>query len=289
MLNILRGSKKTQKHGPTKPASVDVTPRNVRFGLAGGVPRYWMDNDPFMTHFMNALSLTFPPGERMFMDAVRAVRERVKNPDTQRDITGFLAQEALHSREHGDLNSALEAMGYPARALENYVRESIASHHQDDDPRGKLAATVALEHITAILGHKLLSQPELQALFHSEVRPLWMWHAVEEMEHKGVAYDVYQEVFGEYAPRAIALVLTTIGLFATAHAFQFRFLRQDGLAYKPSIWLKGLWKMWGKNGLLVDMIPVWLDYFRLDFHPWQIDDSALVATYKGRYESPAAA
>jgi predicted metal-dependent hydrolase len=34
---------------------------------------------------------------------------------------------------------------------------------------------------------------------------------------------------------------------------------------------------------------VWLDYFRLDFHPWQIDDSELVATYKGRYESPAAA
>jgi predicted metal-dependent hydrolase len=289
MLNILRGPKKTQKLGPTKPASIDVTPRNVRFGLAGCVPRYWMDNDPFMTHFMNALSLTFPPGERMFMDAVRAVRERVKNPDTQRDIAGFLAQEALHSREHGDLNSALEAMGYPARALENYVRESIAGHHQDDDPRGKLAATVALEHITAILGHKLLSQPEIQALFHSEVRPLWMWHAVEEMEHKGVAYDVYQEVFGEYAPRAIALLLTTIGLFATAHAFQFEFLRRDGLAYKPSIWLKGLWKMWGRNGLLVDMIPVWFDYFRLDFHPWQIDDSKLVTAYKGRFESPAAA
>jgi predicted metal-dependent hydrolase len=272
-----------------RPASVAVKPRNVHFGLEHGVPRNWMDDDPFMTHFMNALSITFPPGERMFMDAVRAVRDRVKNPGTLEDIQGFLAQEAIHSREHADMNGALEKMGYPARKLEAYLRASIQDRHGKRDERGDLAATVALEHITAILGHKLLSQPEVQELFHADVLPIWMWHAVEEMEHKGVAFDVYDEVFGEYAPRAIALLLTTIGLFATAHAFQYQFLKRDGLAHKPSVWLKGLWRMWGKNGLLIDLIPVWFDYFRRDFHPWQNDDSKLVAAYKRRYESDRAA
>jgi len=266
-----------------KPDSVTVKPRNVSFGLDENLPRYWVDGDPFLTHFMNALSIIFPPGERMFMDAVRAVRDQVQNPETRRDIAGFLAQEALHSREHSALNDALCRLGYPARELEEGLKEGIREREAKRSTQMSLAATAALEHVTAILGHKLLTQPELQALADEKVLPLWLWHAIEEMEHKAVAFDAYQEVYGDYVPRVMALVFTTIGLFMTAHWFQYYLLRRDGLAHKPSVWIKGMVRVWGSKVKLYDLVPAWLTYFRPGFHPWQQDDSALIEAYKKRF------
>jgi predicted metal-dependent hydrolase len=266
-----------------KPESVSVTPRNVSFGLDEGLPRYWVDDDAFLTHFMNALSVIFPPGERMFMDAVRAVRDQVKNPETRRDIAGFLAQEALHSREHSALNDALAKLGYPVHELEQGLKAGIKEREARRDKRTSLAVTAALEHVTAILGHKLLTQPALQALADEKVLPLWLWHAIEEMEHKAVAFDAYQEVYGDYLPRVLALVFTTIGLFATAHWFQYYLLRRDGLERNPGMWLRGLSDIWVRKVKLYDLVPAWLAYFRPDFHPWQQDDSPLIEAYKARF------
>ncbi|MEY4511331.1 MAG: hypothetical protein RLZZ450_3453, partial [Pseudomonadota bacterium] len=218
-----------------RPASVLVKARNIKFGIGPKMPKYWASGDPFLTHFMNALSVIFPPGERMFMDAVKAVRDRVHNADTRADIAGFLAQEALHSREHSALNEALHKLGYPVRKMEEGLAERIRFNDKFRSKKSSLAATVALEHLTALLGFKLLTQEHVRALFDEQVLPVWMWHAVEEMEHKAVAFDAYEEVFGDYLPRAIALVTTTVGLFGTAHLFQYYLLKRDGLAHDPKL------------------------------------------------------
>jgi predicted metal-dependent hydrolase len=87
----------------------------------------------------------------------------------------------------------------------------------------------------------------------------------------------------------MALLFTTIGLFATAHWFQYYLLQRDGLAHKPGLWLKGMAKVWGTKVKLYDLVPAWLTYFRPDFHPWQQDDSALIEAYKARFTSYQAA
>lgn len=272
-----------------RPSSVSIKARNIRFPVAKNLRRYWVSDDPFLSHFMNALSVIFPPGERMFMDAVKAVREQVVNPDTQKDIFGFLGQEALHSREHSSLNEALHAMGYPVREMEKGMSAHLARVSTWRGKRSSLAVTVALEHMTALLGYKLLTQEHVRALFDAEALPIWLWHALEELEHKAVAFDTYQEVFGDYLPRALALVTTTIGLFGTAHLFQFYLLKKDGLAYDPKLWARGIWRLWGPKGLLVDMLPQWLEYFRTDFHPWQQDDSQLITDFERLYTPASAA
>jgi predicted metal-dependent hydrolase len=251
--------------------------------------RYWINGDPFLTHFMNALSVTFPPGERMFMDAVRAVRDQVKNPETLEDIKGFLAQEALHSREHSALNEALHRMGYPVRAMEKRIAARIATMSKYRTKKMSLAVTVALEHLTALLGHKLLTDKEMRGLSDPDVLPIWMWHAVEEMEHKAVAFDTYEEVFGDYATRAFALFTTTIGLFGGTHVLQYYFLKKDGRAHDLKMWARGLWMLYGKDGFLQPLLPMWRDYFRRDFHPWQTDDSGLIAEYERVYAQATAA
>jgi predicted metal-dependent hydrolase len=267
-----------------KPDSVQVKPRRLDFAFDASLPRYWYADDPFLTHFMHALSLTFPEGERMFMDAVRAVRDRVKDAGTRGDIAGFLGQEALHSRAHDVLNEQIARWGYPAARLEQGVRQNIADNRPLHTKETLLALTCALEHITAIMGHHLLSHPDLQAEMHAAIRDLWVWHAVEETEHKAVAFDVYQEVYGSYATRVQWLWWSTLGLMSTVTVLQYYLLRRDGLAHKPSVWLKGAWQLWGPSGLLLPLVPAWLRYLRPDFHPWQTDDSGLIERHRARFD-----
>lgn len=268
----------------SKPASVQVKARRVDFRFDATLPRYWYQDDAFLTHFMHALSITFPEGERMFMDAVRAVRDRVTDAETRGDIAGFMGQEALHSRAHEVLNEHLQQLGYPAERLEEGVRQRIKLARPRHTKRSLLALTCALEHITAIMGHHLLSRPELQEAMHPAIRDLWIWHAVEETEHKAVAFDVFQEVYGDYKTRTLWLLISTLGLCTSVSVLQYHLLRRDGLADKPAIWLKGLWRLWGPKGLLLPLVPAWLSYFRPDFHPWDIDDSALIEQYRKRFE-----
>ena len=263
-----------------RPEHVQVKPRNLRFGIPKDVPRHWFDNDPFMTHFMNALTLTFPRGERSFIESVKAVRDKVKSPALRADIVGFLGQEALHSREHDALNDVLEAMGYPIHALEREFSARLDQREHSMSEKSRLAFTAAVEHLTALFGRILLTKEEVRDMIHPELRAIWMWHALEEIEHKAVAFDVYQDVFDDETTRRVALILAT-GLFLSfTHYAQYQLLKRDGLANKPSVWAKGLWKLWGPKGLGRSAIPTWVDYLRRDFHPWHEDDSGLIAEFE---------
>jgi predicted metal-dependent hydrolase len=223
----------------------------------------------------------------MFMDAVRAVHSDVHNEQTRADIAGFMGQEALHSRAHEAFNDFIAARGYPALALAAGMREEIAAHKPEHTKKSLLALTCALEHVTAIMGHHLLSRPDQQALMPESMRRLWLWHALEETEHKAVAFDVYQEVYGDTRTRRTWLVISTLGLMGTVLRFQNELLKHDGLAHKPSIWLKGMWRLWGPRGLLLPLVPAWLSYLKSDFHPWQVDDSTLIQHYRAEFDQAA--
>jgi predicted metal-dependent hydrolase len=267
-----------------KPENVQIKARRVAFEFEPDLARHWYRGDPFLTHFMHALSITFPDGERMFMEAVRAVQSRVRNEQTRADIAGFMGQEALHSRAHEALNDFIAARGYPARALAAAMRDEIAENKHQHSKKSALALTCALEHITAIMGHRLLADPDLQASMPESMRRLWVWHALEETEHKAVAFDVYQEVFGDTRTRNLWLLISTLGLMGTVLRFQTELLKHDGLAHKPTLWLKGMWSLWGPRGILLPLVPAWLSYFKPGFHPWQVDDSALIQRYRAEFD-----
>ena len=100
---------------------VRVTPhfpvRRMDFTF-GRTPRYWWSGDPFMTHFMNNLSSLFPYGEKFFVDSVRAVRDQVRDRQLQKDISAFIGQEAMHSKEHAAYNEYAAEHGFDLRKLE---------------------------------------------------------------------------------------------------------------------------------------------------------------------------
>lgn len=284
---ILRWKKKRV----SKPEQVSIEPRRMDFRFRD-VPRHWAAGDPVMTHFFNALSLTFPDGERFFVDSVRAFRDRVTDKQRKKEISGFIGQEAMHSLEHNTFNEMLAAQGYAGEAQsgQEFARDRIAGAQKFLTPLQQLAATAALEHITAILANGLLTDPEMMESIDPSVRELWLWHAIEETEHKAVAYDLFQDVSGDYRMRVSLFLTATTSLGAYAAAYTWAFLKKDGLNRNPRVLAKGLWKMFGWKGYLTRMIPDYLDYLRPNFHPWDKDNSGLIGEWKEVLEkSPASA
>jgi len=271
-----------------KPAQVDISVRRMDFTFTD-IPRYWALNDPVCTHFLNALSLTFPDGERFFVDSVRALRDRVEDKVRQKEISGFIGQEAMHSKEHETFNQMLEGQGYgpviePALKLTRFL---LARARTMLTPKQMLGATAGLEHITAILAQRMLRDPKLIEGLDPSVRALWVWHAIEEIEHKAVAFDLYQDVVGSYWGRVRLLLAGSTGLLGYCVRYTWAFLKADGLHTNPKVLARGLWRLFGWNGIVSGVIPDYLQYFRPGFHPWQEDNSSMIARWKEILPQPS--
>jgi len=275
------------------PADLIISPRNRQFGRGSAQTRFWMRGDPVATAFYNALSVTFPRGEAFFIDSVRAFREGVP-PRLAEEIAAFSRQEVIHSREHLAFNRRVADAGYDATALEQRVIERIAEVHEKP-AIVSLAATMALEHFTAILAHELLADPWHLAGAPEDVRALWQWHAVEEIEHKGVAYDTWLHAtrtwprFRRWQVKAKVMLLVTRNFFVDRTRGMLDLLRQDGLS-GPSLWARMFWFAFVRPGMMRKVLGAWLEYFLPGFHPWRRDDRALIrqAEAAGSDQSAAA-
>lgn len=256
-----------------------MTVRRMDFDFAN-LPRYWADDDPFLTHMLNALSATFPEGERMFIESVRAFREKIADPALQKAVSDFIGQEAMHSREHLAYNAYARKHGIDLGFIENFVTRRVAFLQEKLPPIRQLAITCALEHFTAILAEQMLATPEFYEKLDPIARDLWLWHAVEESEHKAVAFDVYEQMGGSYALRVRVMLLTTYFFIAHQMWFHARLLKADGRLWDLKMWARGLNTLWGRPGWFRKLAPAYLDYFRRDFHPWQRDTRALLEQWK---------
>jgi predicted metal-dependent hydrolase len=256
--------------------------RDVSLDLdASTVPRDWYANDPFPTTFMDALSLLFPEGERFFVDSVKQLAHHATEPELAERVTGFIGQEAMHGREHRAFNELLAARGIAGGpGVERRVRKLLRFGRKVLSPRSQLAVTCALEHFTAMLAEQMLETERIRDEIHPSVRPLWVWHSLEESEHKAVAFDVYRAAGGGYVRRVAMMVLASIvffGVQALAHA---RLMASRRILWKPWTWLRGLARMWIWPGFFTRLLPAYFSYFRPSFHPNDRDNRALVATWR---------
>ncbi len=180
------------------------------------LPRYFVGDDPAMCHVVAMLSAMFPDGEDFFVRSVRACRDDLTDPVLLEQVKGFIGQEAMHGREHRAFNERLAALGYPTRGVERFVDWALRLRERIWSRRANLAVTAALEHYTATLAETLLGEEEARRLFTvDEVRALLLWHALEESEHKAVAFDVYRGVGGGERLRRVMMNLTTVAFAAT--------------------------------------------------------------------------
>ena len=244
--------------------------RHPDFPFDASIPRHWADGNPVASHIFNALNLTFPEGERFFIRAVNDHVGQIEDSALRKQARGFAGQEAVHGRQHERYFDVLRAQGYRIdRFLRHFERFLRIMNRM---PRSlRLAMTAGAEHYTATLGHFAISNAETRK-FHPTMQALIVWHAVEEVEHKAVAYDVMQAAGIGYGTRIAGYALATFALLTWAAIGCRMLLRQDGIDRTEAAALRKQLEARVDPALIAHTRRQLRAYLRRDFHPNDVDD-----------------
>lgn len=253
----------------------DIQPRRMDFEFDPSIPVYWFDNDQFKSILLTSLSCTFPEGERFFVRSVRHFQKNIQDPLLREQVKGFIGQEAHHGNEHDVFNDFMESKGVPARKVDAFVKDGMKFLAKWLSPERQLAKTCALEHFTAMLAEMILEHPEFIKGMDERMVPLWLWHAIEESEHKSVAFDVYKDQVDSYWVRSSEMAFTTVEFigFTFVHYWQLRNEMDDPTDWK-SVRNGFNWLM-GNPGWLRKLGKSYLAYYKRDFHPSKRDSKHL--------------
>lgn len=255
-----------------------IRPRNLRFELDPARMADWHPAGAHVSHFYNALSLLLPAGEAFFIESARAFDASALPPALLEDLHGFLAQEALHGREHQRYNDALAAAGYPAVYLAKRVANLCRWLGRHLSPEARLAITVAVEHETSMLSGVTVTEPRILDGCAPAFAGIWWWHTIEEIEHKSVAFDLYRQVTAgsraAYPRRAVSMLAVWLAFAAGAFAFTAALVAHDRRLTDLRGWRALFRFLLVAPSALRGQLRGVLDFLRPGFHPWQRDDYA---------------
>jgi len=261
----------------TKP---EIRARKMKFNFEDINSANFWDGNSIVSSYFAAMSATFPPGEKEFIESVRLFQDRITDSALQKEIKDFIGQEGHHSFQHRQLNKAFDAQGWDTGKIEEKLRKKIAWLNQYLSPESRLARTVSFEHITAIMSEFMLSNQEILDGLPESLKSLFLWHTVEEIEHKSVAFDVYETLVTDRNHLRRHMALVTIDFSLTMLYYQI--MAHVWARSLPS-WsdVKGAWSFFfGKKGMIRNMSKPYLSFYKKDFHPWNEDNTELVTAWK---------
>jgi uncharacterized protein len=260
--------------------SPPIRPRDFRTDKPAVSERHWVRGDAYATALFNAFSAVFPLGETFMARSVKPFQNHLPAALAQ-EARAFVKQEAAHAREHGRMNEVLTDAGYDIEPLERTIK-TFVSFFRGRSEMMCLTATMCIEHFTAIIAAEVLKNDHHLAGADPELHELWVWHAIEETEHKAVAFDVWNHVtrnwggLRKYAVRSAVLMLVSISFLINRTRGQMQLLQQDGISAGQAF--RGLIMYgFGRGGLARNIFRPWLSFFRPGFHPWDHDDRPLMA------------
>lgn len=249
-----------------------VPRREPDLGLDGdAIPKYWFEGDAFRTRFFDAMSCLFPEGEKFFIECVRDYRDRIQDPALKAQVKDFIYQEGQHGMAHTRYNNRLQRQGIRVDVILERQKKILAGLRRIMPASLTLAQTAAAEHMTAMMAHSFMQRPELFRHADPNIRALYYWHAVEEIEHKAVAFDVLKRVArATWFTRCFAMLYVSLLFPFETFMVMNHMFKVDGLKQRWKLWLKGLWWMYRPGGLFMSMLPHYFRYYLPGFHPWQV-------------------
>lgn len=255
----------------------ELTVRRLKIDLETPIHRHWCGGDAFRTALFNALSMSFPVGEQLFIDSVK--KSLAALPEAQRgalaeEVQGFIGQEATHRRIHERFNAQLAAHGL----INHWERRILARRARRlepvSEPRAWAGVTAATEHWTAILALHLLAHPWLLEGTEPRLKAMWEWHSAEELEHRSTAFDLYRALGGNERWRKRLFHIVSFNFVADVLRQTVNNLWHDGTLFKPGTWASAWRTLFGKEGLVRCGFGAWRAYLRPDFHPLHGDGSS---------------
>ncbi len=266
-----------------------IKPRRMQFATNSmKMDRFAIKNNSLISTFFYALSGMFPDGERFFIHSVRHYQKSITDKKMIAEIRGFIGQEAHHGRCHEELNSEISKLGIPMDLVIDNMASRIEMLESSFGPERQLALTVAMEHFTASLAEFILKNPNILDDTPDAFRQMLLWHAVEEIEHKSVAFDVFNQKVGDEWMRRRVMVIAMITLFSRIAYFQLRMLIKTKHLPSWKEWKQASQFFWGKKGILRANFYGVKKFFKRGFHPSDIDQVALINNWEARFPDVAA-
>ncbi|MFV3405951.1 metal-dependent hydrolase [Pseudomonas sp. NY15463] len=260
--------------------------RRYPFDLEAALGGDWFGGDRLRTIIANALSIPLPSGERMFIRALHHYLDQIQDPLLREEVKIFFKQESTHTQEHVKYNRWIcQHRGYDLAQVEAPYKDHNEYLCEHGEPRLLLATTVCMEHLTAIISHLLISEPAWLADAEPVVRDFWLWHSVEEIEHKAVAFDVYRQVIGDkgYLDEVMRRTVVQLAQNLRFTACQM-YLMEGGRPRDVRQWLDSSPFLNGEQGLLASIVKHVDDFYRADFHPWDHDNHHLIELVSNHLE-----
>jgi len=260
--------------------------RDQRFDRTHKTPRWWHSNDPVATAWYNSVSASLPRGEAFFIDTLREFRENLP-PKLGREIKAFTTQEINHTREHVAFNRLVADHGYNVESIDQGI-QAMLELAEGRPKEFNLAITIALEHFAAIISRQLLTDPKYLEGADPVAAQVWRWHATEEIEHKGLVFDVWMHAtrnwsaWKRYKTRALVAALITRKYFGNRIRDAIGLLEQDGFSKRKAKWSLYAF-LWWKPGMMRRMFFEWAAILTPRFHPWNRDDRALISKFESPY------
>lgn len=264
-------------NGLSNPA---LNPRKFRMSRPVPMGRHWMNDDPVATAFFNSLSISFPHAEVYMIDSLKPWREHVSEP-MRKEINAFIQQELNHSREHVAFNRGMIEAGFEFKSVEKDILNLVKKLSMRSD-LDRLQMTMCMEHLTAVISSELLSDERHLAGAEKELQQMWIWHATEEIEHKAVAYNVWLEATKDWSAlrrwvsRSLFFTVISYRFFSNRLKAQIYLLEQDGYSKRAAFFAMMRYGL-RKGGLLRRLARPWAAFYKVNFHPWSVDDRHLIA------------
>lgn len=263
-----------------------ITPRAIKFTPYQQAPnKYWHSNCPAATYTFNALTIYLPILERLVVTSLKQSLKKQRKPlpeSLRKEVQSLVAQEAYHGSEFAKLIPSLIIKHYPniqTRYKFTFFR-GVAFCFNKLNKHFHYALSAAGEHFTAISADLFLRRPDFFEHVAPEYAAIWRWHAIEEIEHKAVAYDVYQHYHGGYFTRISAMFIMTLVFASFMLKPIWQMLYQD----KQHLQFKSYWSLlkyhWGKRGLWRGLIKPYFHYFHPNFHPNHMQNDNLIEEWK---------
>lgn len=273
----------------TRPGNIkgpdDFKPKRLVFDFPNNLKRFWNGGSYNRTYFFNSLGILSPSFERLFILSVLNYRRELKGTDLEKPMKAFLGQEAQHDKQIRRFNQSLKQFGYPVDQLEAANLAFCKKLNSLCKPITQLAFTMGAEHLISLLSDLNLKDELWFQGGDPKMAAIWRWHAIEEIEHKSVAYDVYHRLNGGYWRKVWGFVVVTSVIFGMWFHNWWAMVKKDKLYFKPRFWGETLSFLFFKPGLFRKLCWPMLRYFSPWFHPWQHDNRHLISQWGDYFES----
>ncbi|MEG9018226.1 metal-dependent hydrolase [Acinetobacter baumannii] len=245
---------------------------------------FYYEENPVVTSLFVVLSAMFPAGEMFFIESIRNVRNQIKDEKLLEDIKAFIAQEAFHSREHKTLNNHLIHSNYPEVVEIEAKTKARLDKLRQLSAVEQVTATVVMEHYTATLARLLLTDSLIKAKTTQESRNLWEWHALEELEHKSVAFDVLNAIGGNSSKnRKVALARVAKLITPIIFKYWIKILKRKDINFTLKQLKDGIYLGFGginRVGILSKAFVDMLDVRAENFDPLNMQTEQLEAEFR---------